>query len=141
MSETFPTPRNRIKTLILLALCGLLVIAAAVAGINDNPPGVLLAFLAAAAFVLAFVHPWRTARKFLFLLLASVVGFVLFAILSIFFDSLTQNPATSSALLELIQSPAFETINLIFALLCPAAFLVGAVGSIIMFIRSRRRPA
>jgi uncharacterized membrane protein YccC len=57
MIAAFSTPRNRIKTFILLAICGLLAIAAAAVGIDDNPPGILLAFLAATAFVLAFVHP------------------------------------------------------------------------------------
>jgi uncharacterized membrane protein (UPF0136 family) len=139
MTGAFSTSHNRKMTLILLAICGLLAIAAVVAGINDNPPGILLAFLAATAFILAFVHPWRTARKFMFLLLASVLGFVLFAILNIILDSVAQNPATSSALQDLIQSPAINAMNLIIAMICPAALLVGAVGSVAMFIRSRRQ--
>jgi len=139
MIDAFSTPRNR-KTLILLVICGLSVIAAAAVGIDDNPPGILLAFLAATAFVLAFVHPWRTARQFRFLLYASVLGFALFVILSIIFDSVAQNPATSGALQDLMQSPAFDTLNLIIALICPAAFIVGAVGSVAMFIRNHRRP-
>jgi uncharacterized membrane protein len=141
MTGAFSTPNNRKMTLILLVICGLSAIAAAAVGIDDNPPGILLAFLAVTAFVLAFVHPWRTARMFMFLLLASVIGFVLFVILSIIFDSVAQNPATSGALQELMQSPAFDTLNLIIALICPAAFIVGAIGSVVMFIRSRRQPA
>jgi len=133
------TPRNRIKTLILLVICGLSAIASAVVGIDDNLPGILLAFLAATAFVLAFAHPWRTARKFMFLLLASVLGFVLFVILNIIFDSVAQDPATSGALQDLMQSPAIDALNLIIAMICPAAFIVGAVGSVAMFIRSRRQ--
>jgi disulfide bond formation protein DsbB len=141
MIDAFSTPHNRIKTLILLVICGLSAMAAAAVGIDDNPPGILLAFLAAIAFILAFVHPWRTAKKFMFLLLASVLGFVLFVILSIIFDSIAQNPATSGVLQDLMQSPAFDTLNLIIALICPAAFIVGAVGSVAMFIRNRRQPA
>ena len=139
MSDAFSTPSNRIKALILLAICGLLAIAAVVVGIDDNPPGILLAFLAATAFVLAFAHSWRTARKFMFLLLASVLGLVLLIILNIIFDSVTQNPATSGALQDLIQSPAINALNLIVAMICPAAFIVGAVGSVAMFIRNRRQ--
>ena len=140
MIGALSTPQNRIKTLILLVICGLLAIAAAAVGIDDNLPGILLAYLAATAFVLAFVHPWRSARKFMFLLLASVLGFVLFVILNIIFDSVAQDPATSSALRELMQSPAFDALNLIIALIFPAAFIVGAVGSVAMFIRNRRQP-
>jgi hypothetical protein len=139
MGTAFSTRRNRILTLILLSLCVLSVIASVVVGIDDNPPGALLALLAALAFVLAFAHPWRTARKFLFLLLAAVLGFVLFFIVSIVSDSIVQNPASSPALLNWIDSPANEALSIMFAMLCPAAFLVGAVGALLMFIRSRRQ--
>ena len=141
MIDAFSTPRNRIKTLVLLVVCGLSAIASVVVGIDDNLPGVLLALLGAIAFVLAFAHPWRITRKFMFLLLASVLGSVLFIILSIISDSIAQNPGTSGALQNLIQSPAYDTLNLIFAMVCPAAFIVGAVGSVAMFIRGRHRPA
>jgi hypothetical protein len=139
MIDAFSTRSNRIKTLILLVVCSLTAMASVVVGIDDNLPGILLALLATTAFVLAFAHPWRTTRKFMFLLMASVLGFVLFIILNILFDSIAQNPATSSALKNLIKSPANDALNLIFAILCPAAFIVGAVGSVAMFIRSRRQ--
>jgi len=139
MIDTFSTPHNRIKTLILLVICGLLVIAAALVGINDNPPGILLAFLAATAFVLAFVHPWRTARQFRFLLYSSVLGIALFAILNNVFAAVAHNSVTAGALQNLLQGLAVAAFFLA-TLICPAAFIVGAVGSVAMFIRSRRRP-
>ena len=139
MIDAFSTPRNRIKTFIFLVTCGLLAIASVVVGIDDNPPGVLLAYLAATAFVLAFSHPWRTARKFMFLLLASVLGFILFMILSMISDSIVQNPASSDTLQKLIESPVNEALSIIFAMLCSAAFLVGVVGAVVMFIRNRRQ--
>jgi hypothetical protein len=37
MIDVFTTPQNRNRTLILLVVCGLLAIAAAIAGIDDNP--------------------------------------------------------------------------------------------------------
>ena len=139
MIDAFSTPRNRITTFILLAICGLLAIAAVAVGIEDNLPGILLAFLAATTFVLAFAHTWRTARKFMFLLLASVLGLVLFVILNIILDTVAQNPATSGALQDLIQSPFANTLSLIIVMVCPAAFIVGAVGSVAMLIRNRRQ--
>ena len=135
----FSSP-NRIKTFFLLAICGVLTLVAVVIGINDNPPGLLMAFIAALALILAFVHPWRTARKFTFLLLASVLGLVLFIILNITLDSIVQNPATSDAVRNLIESPPNEALIVTFAMLLPAAFLVGAIGAVIMLIRNRRRP-
>ena len=134
------SPPNRIKTLILLAICVVLAIVAVSIGIDDNPPGLLLAFIAALALVLAFVHPWRNARNFGFLFLASVLGLVLFIILNITLDSIVQNPATSDAVRNLIESRAIEALTVTFAMLLPAAFLVGAIGAIVMLIRNRRRP-
>ena len=140
MIDAFSTPHNRIKTLILLVICGLSAIAAAAVGIDDNPPGILLAFLAATAFVLAFVHPWRTARQFRLLLYASVLGLALFVILNNVFAAVAHNSATAGALQNLLQGLAVAAFFLA-TLICPAAFIVGAVGSVAMFIRSRRRPA
>jgi len=137
MIDAFSTRSNRIKTLILLVICCLSAIASTVMGIDENPPGILLALLAAVTFVLAFSHPWRTARKFMFLLLAALLGFVLFIIVSIVSDSIVQNPASSDALQNLIQSPVNEALSIISAMLCSAAFLVGVVGAVVMFIRSR----
>ena len=139
MISALSTPHNRKTTLILLAICGLLAIAAATVGIDDNLPGVLLAFLAATAFVLAFVHPWRTAKQFMFLLLASVLGLVLYIILNIILDTAAQSPATAGALQALLQGPVVDAVSIIIAMLCAAAFMVGAVGSVAMFIRNRRR--
>jgi hypothetical protein len=141
MIAAFSTPHNRTNTFVLLAVCGLLAIAAATVGIDDNPPGVLLAFLAATAFVLAFVHPWRTAKKFVLLLLASVLGFVLYIALNIVLDTAFQNSATAGALQDLLQSPVADALSVTIAMLCSASFIVGAVGAVAMFIRNRRRPA
>ena len=141
MTSAFSTQHNRKMTLILLAICGLLAIAAVVVGIDDNLPGILLAFLAATAFVLAFVHPWRTARKFMFLLLGSLLGFVLFIILNIILDTVAQNPANTGTLQDLLQSPAIDAVSIIIAMVCSATFIVGAVGSVAMFIRNRHRQA
>jgi hypothetical protein len=137
MIDAFSTRSNRIKTLILLVICCLSAIASTVVGIDENPPGILLALLAAVTFVLAFSHPWQTAGKFMFLLLAAVLGFVLFIIVSIVSDSIVQNPASSDALQNLIESPVNEALSIIFAMLCMATFLVGVVGAVVMFIRSR----
>ena len=141
MTNVFSNPHNRKLTLILLAICVVLAVAAIVAGIDDNLPGILLAFFAATAFVLAFVHPWRTPRQFVYLLLASVVGFILFIILNILLDTAAQDPATTGALQDLLQSPVINAISIIIAMICTASFIVGTVGSVAMFIRNRRRPA
>jgi len=138
MISAFSTPHNRKITLILLAICGLLAIAATVVGINDNLPGILLAFLAATAFVLAFVHPWRRAKNFLILLGASVIGFALFVVLHNVFDTLGQMAADAPVVGWLLQG--LSVLSFFLAIIgCPAAFLVGVVGSVAMFIRNRHQ--
>lgn len=138
MTDSFSTPRNRTRTFILLAICGLLAISAWVVGIDDNPPGILLAYLAAIAFVLAFVHPWRTAKQFRRLLYASVLGLVLFIVLNNIFAAVAHSSATAGTLQYLLQGLAVGAFFL-GTLIFPAAFMVGAVGSVAMFIRGRRQ--
>ena len=139
MIDAFSTPSNKTKTLVLLAVCGLLTIASVIVGIDDNPPGVILAFLAGVAFVLAFTHPWRTVKKYLLLFLAAIAGFVLFIILNIVTDSIAGNPATSTAILNLLQTPAIDALSLIFTMVFSAVLIVGAIGSLVLFMRSRRQ--
>lgn len=138
MNSAFSTPGNRKKTLVLLALCGSFAIGAAALGIDDNPPGLLLAYLAAIAFVLAFAHPWRTARPFLLLLLASVIGVVLFIILNNLFAAVAHDPAVMGAFQKLVQGLAVLAFFL-GTMIFPAGFIVGALGSVVMFIRNRRQ--
>jgi hypothetical protein len=138
--EAFSTPQNRTVSFVFLAACCASAIAAVAVGINDNPPGILLAFLAAAAFVLVFVHPWRTARQFKFLFYISVLGLALFAILHNVLEAVASTWASAGALhipLEGLSVAAF----LLAVLVCPPAFLIGAVGWVTMSIRNRRRPA
>ena len=139
MIEAFSTPANPTRTLILLAACALLAIAAVVIGIDDNPPGGALALLAAIAFVLAFAHPWRRTRNFLFLFLASILGFILFIIQDILTNSILQSPTASEGLQNLLQGTAVEIVSLVLALIFVAAFFVGAIGPVVLFIRNRRK--
>jgi hypothetical protein len=123
--------------LIFLAICGAAAIAAALVGISDNPPGIFLALAAAAAFVLAFVHPWRTPEQFGRLLLASVLGFLLFVVLHNVFEALAglaENSTVLHGLLEGLSVVAFLLATLLF----PVAILVSVVALVIVLIRKRR---
>jgi hypothetical protein len=138
MSGAYPIPGNRTRIFVLLTLCGLSTIGAAALGIDDNPPGILLAYLAAFAFILAFAHSWQTARPFVVLLLGSVIGLVLFVILNNLFAAVAHDPATAGTFQKLMQGLAVSAFFL-GTLIFPAGFIVGAAGSIVMFIRNRRR--
>jgi hypothetical protein len=139
MLEALSTPRNRTLTFVFLAICCASATAAVVVGISDNPPGILLAFGAATALILAFVHSWRTAKQFRLFLYASVLGLVIFGILHNVFEALASKAASAGALQSLLQGLGVAAFFLAL-LICPPAILVGAVGSVVMFIRNRRRP-
>jgi hypothetical protein len=111
-------------TLLLLAICGALAAAAGVVGIDDNLPGQSLAWLSAIALVLAFVHPWRTSRRFLLLTGASALGLVVFAVLS----AVMENAG-------IVGGGAFFLLALF---LCPAGLLVGIIGAVVTVVTSRR---
>jgi hypothetical protein len=125
MFEAF-APQGRRLTLLLLVICGALAAAAGVVGIDDNLPGQSLAWLSAIALVLAFVHPWRTARRFLLLIGASALGFVVFAVLS--------------ASMENAGVFGGGVFFLLALFLCPAALLVGIIGAVVTSRRVRHSP-
>ena len=62
MLEAFSTPRNKNRTFILLGISAVLVAAAAIVGISDNPAGLIMAYLSATSLVVAFVHPWSASQ-------------------------------------------------------------------------------
>jgi hypothetical protein len=123
MFEAFSKPQRR-RTLLFLVSCGALAAAAGVVGIDDNFLGASLVWLSAIALVLAFVHPWRTSRRFLLLIGASVLGFVVFAVLSASMENAGVGGGGVFFLLALF--------------LCPAGLLVGIIGAAITWVTSIR---
>jgi hypothetical protein len=136
MLTLFSTPHNRRRTLVLLAVCGVLAGAAGAVGIDDNPLGVSLAFLSATALVLAFVHPWRTSRRFRRLIYASCLGFVALAVLSNVFEAVASRAGLQSPLAGALNG-AGAVFFLIAVLLCPPGLLVGVVGALVTSRRER----
>ena len=136
MLEAFSTRRNKNRMFILFAVCGVLAAAAAAVGISDNPPGLLLAFLSASAFVVAFVHPWRASKQFQRLIYASGLGFIVFAVLHNVFEGVASK-AGVSGLVHGLLGGAGVACFLVAILLCPPGLLVGAVGAIVMSRRER----
>jgi hypothetical protein len=123
MLEAFSKPHRNL-TLLFLVICGALAAAAGVVGTTDNLVGSSLVGLSAIALVLAFVHPWRTSRRFLLLIGASVVGFVVFTVLS----AVMENAG-------IFGGGVFFVLALY---LCPAGFLVGIIGAVVTLTRERR---
>lgn len=137
MIAALSTRGNRLRTFTLLGVCGLSAIGAAALGIDDNPPGILLAYLAAIAFVLAFAHPWRTPRQFLGLLAVSIVGLFAFVVLDGLLEPGANSLGRGTLVLDFLHA-AGTALFLIAVMVFPAGMLVGAVGAVIMAIRNRR---
>ncbi len=137
--QVLSNPGNRKRALFILAVCAALAAASAIVGISDNPPGIVLAFLSAGAFIVAFVHPWRTPRPFLLLLLAAAIGFVVLAAGHNFFEVVGDRIAGPPLLKGLLQGVGVIAF-LLAILVAPAAFVVGAVGAAMMAVRAHGRP-
>jgi hypothetical protein len=140
MLEAFSTPSNRVWTFVFLGAGTVLAVAAGAAGISDNALGILMAYLAAICFVLAVAHPWKSSKQYRRLLAASVIGFVAFTVLHIPFENLADEGG--SGLGDDLLGALGAAFFLIATVLCPAGFVVGAVGSLVTWMRERHlRPS
>ncbi len=137
MLESFTRPNRRL-TIVLLVVAAALLAAAGVLGISDNPPGLLLAYAACAVGVVAFVHPWRTARKYWYLAAGSALGLGLFAVLHNLFDALGGDGP--GAIARYLLQPLGVGSFLVAVLLCPAGFVVGVIGALVTLVRNRLHP-
>ncbi len=120
----------------MLAIC----IVAFFIGISANQQGLLLCYLAAIALILAFVHTWRKVKYFLILAGASLIGFPFFAVLHNVFYGLGEMAADIIVLSHLLGflSAGFFLVAII---VCPAGFLIGVVGSVLMYFKKRKIPS
>ena len=132
--------RKRKKVFMVAGIFCALVISAVVVGVSDNMPGIVLCYLATIVPVVALTHSWRKTKRFLILLVASVIGFFVFVVLHNAFYALTMLTKHIAALSHVME--AFNVAFFIIAVfLCPATFLVGVVGSIVCAIMERRKRA
>ena len=122
--------KSRKVTVGLVMLCCVLLLAAFIVGISDNPPGLALCYLATVSLILAFVHGWRKIWKFLVLAGASVIGFAVFVVLHNVFYALAE---ISSDIIVLNRSLEFLHVVafLIAIFVCPAGLLIGIIGGML----------
>ena len=133
--------RKRKEVFILAGIFCALVISAIVVGVSDNIPGIVLCYLATVVLAVAATRTWRKTKRFLILVVASVIGFFVFVFLHNAFYALTILTNHIAALSHLME--AFHVVFFIIAVfLCPATFLVGgAVSSIVCAIIERKKRA
>ena len=135
MIEALSNPRYRSLSIVFLGICCILALLAAIVGISDNLPGILLVFGAVASFILAFIHPWRSTKNFVKLLIAAILGLVLFGVLHNVFYGLA-DMADGIPILQNMLKILDVASFLIALLICPPAIMIGLVGSIVMLIRN-----
>ncbi len=132
-----PNRQDRERSLLLLGSSAILALGALGFGIQDNSPGLLLAYLAAVALVLVFVHAWRSWRSFVWLAGGALFGIGLFAELHDLFEGLARahlGVGVGGALLAGVGTACF----LIAALLGPALLLVALGGFLVRFAAEHR---
>lgn len=135
MLKKFAMPKRSRKELSILALifCAL-VTGAALIGVSDNMPGIVLCYLAAAVPFIALTRTWRKIRRFLTLMAASFAGFFVFVLLHNAFYALTIITSHITMLSRLMEG-LHVTSFIVAIFICPTGFVVGAAGSAVLFIR------
>lgn len=111
---------------ILLGLAGLLAATAGAVGINDNLPGILLAFAAVAVAAVALVNP--SGRAYEVLLLVGCIGLISCGLLHNLLEAL----ATAAAGVPVLRWPLVAlsvTCFLLAVLVSPPLIVVGAAGA------------
>jgi hypothetical protein len=114
MLQAFSTPTNRNRTFRILALGVVLLLAAMIVGISDNPVGIGLVFLAVIAFFLAFVRLWETPKQYLYLLCTSLLVLPVSVVVHNLLDA--------------------EVMLLFIFVLCPVGIIIGAIGALLCWM-------
>ena len=130
--------RGRLKiTLILLALSGILLIAAFVIGVAENPPGIILLYAGIFALILAFVYRWREVKKFKLLTLFSFIGIPIFVVLHNLSEVLGEKSADIILLYYLLMGWSVLSF-LVAVIVCPAGLITGIIGIVVLTVKTRR---
>lgn len=125
---------SRKELSILAAIFCALVTAAALIGVSDNMPGIVLCYLATAVPFVALTRTWRRIKRFLILMGASFAGFFVFVLLHNAFYALTIITSHITMLSRLMEG-LHVTFFIVAVFICPTGFVVGAAGSAVLFIR------
>lgn len=137
MINNIALSRNILISILLIIVCCILSFAAFIVGIEDNPPGIALAFLSTIALVLVFVHSMRTTKQFRFVIYTSGMGFVLSVILHNVFEGIAFKVGETNPVFG-VMNGAGVAFFFIALFVCPMAFLIGLIGAGIISKRQRR---
>jgi hypothetical protein len=132
MFESFESQHQRVSV-ILVALSVASAAGAALVGVDDNPPGIALAVVSGTLLVTAFVHHWRSPKRFL-VLAAGAIGLSVAAVGILILIDISM---TAGRIPEPVV-PAVDTggnaLALVLAFLVVPAMLVGLAGSVTVWL-------
>ena len=136
--ESSSRQKLQVSTIGLLAATGILAGAAALVGIADNPPGIILLYCSGLTLVLAFAHRWQTPDRFLVLFLGAVLGFFIFVFVHNFAEVGADRISHLPVLAFLLS--AVSVVGFIAAVIvCPMAGAVGALGWVAKLDKKARK--
>ena len=136
LSKLLGDKSNRKTTLIFLSLSIILIIAAFIVGVADNPPGIVLLYAGTFALILTIAHRWRKVKEFTILTVASIIGIPIFIVLHNLWEVLGEKSADIVVLYYLLTG--LSVISFLTALIvCPAGLVIGIIGIIVLTIKTR----
>ena len=132
--------KNRRLTLLLLALAILAITIGLIIGISDNPPGIIILYVGIILLIISLVYIWRKIRPFLILLIVSIVGVPVFAVLHNIFYGIAELTSNIKLLPEILSF--FDVMSFLIALIiCPSAIIVGMGGVLILLVKRKNSEA
>ncbi len=134
--EILKTQINRPRTLPLLGSGLTLIVLALIIGINDNPPGVGLAYLGLILVAFSCTHHWREASRFGTLFAVAVISFPVLVLLHNIFETINENVGPIIVITQLFQG--ISVISFVGAVMVvPAAGMVGLLAGLFYLIKSK----
>ena len=137
MFQSFESPYQRVSVILVVG-AAVSAAAAVLVGVDDNPLGVALAVLAGTIFVTAFIHRWRSPKRFLVLSAISFgLSLILVGILILIDISLTGGrvPESVASAVDF----GGNALALIVAFLVVPSIVVGLVGALVIWLAGRHR--
>ncbi len=132
--------KNSRLTILVLALAIIAVTIGLIIGISDNPPGIIILYAGIILLIISLVYIWRKIRPFLILLIVSIVGVPVFAVLHNIFYGIAELTSDVKILPEILR--LFDAMSFIIALIiCPSGIIVGLGGALILFVKRKKSGA
>lgn len=137
MFESFKPPYQR-TTVILVVLAAVSAAGAVLVGIEDNPSGIALAMLAGTILVTAFVHHWRSPKRFLTFCAISFGLIVILVGILIATDISLTGGRVPEPVVPAVESGG-NALALMVAFLAVPSLFVGLAGALVVWLAGRRK--